>query len=72
MIISDMPNHKIDAKFNQDNFLQITAFHLKGGANGTEWTTKMIALNSDAQALIVQMINQHHRDLLDATESGNK
>ena len=55
MIISDTDNHKIDAVFNKDDFLQITTFHKKGD----EWVTKIIGISPETQQKLVTMIGSH-------------
>ena len=60
MIISDNPNHKVDAEFNSDGFLMITVFHKK---SETEWTTKVIGFSYEAQTELVRVIQENRKHL---------
>ena len=56
MIISDNENHKIDATFNPDGWLQLTIFYRKGGRTGTDWTGRTVGLSPLVQDALVEMI----------------
>ena len=55
MIISDNEFHKIDVRYNDDGFLQISAFHLPNKSS-SEWNFKLIGLSPEAQSAIVKFI----------------
>ena len=62
MIISDRPEHKIDAEFKTDGFLHITTFH-KSDPSATEWKVKVIGLSQQVQAKLVDLIFARQRVL---------